>query len=955
MGYLLKEALKTLCGVNQWSYAVFWKIGCQNPKLLIWEECYYEPASCSGLSVNQNQETAFHDYDASWVSAETRRLQSYAQAGDRVHLLVNKMMMDNHVNIVGEGLVGRVAFTGNHHWILSENYHKEAHPPEVLKEVNLQFSAGMQTVAVVPVLPHGVVQFGSYLKIMENMAFLNDVTSLVLQLGYVSGVLVPENYAAKEHAAKIGVPMCIGNSAPGALSPESDVINAPCSFNSFNYVGNSGQTSMVNNQTSFAFDRETQNQLQANGAAFQLSNSSSCLFRPQHYHQEAKIARAAQLDFSSSNQLVNGVAKAEVIPSNSEIWMNRHASPYVRRSALDLPSSSSSTLNSAVIRCSEPKILSGTGTQGHSSPNVSSSILMPALRMDSGLIYCSRDGSVSCASGEVCGNGMGSNMEPISDVVSDAKLAGSGKISSEHPASAELKNVNFPKTEASDFDSVEHFSTNSLLGFGSGSKPCLMDNKFAHSELNACKGEREQNTIQAHNTTLPQHSEHLNISELVSGFAEDDRKQKFGGQIHSVNNTKYDDSYIQPESGDDLFDVLGADFKSKLFSSCWNSCLTNESDSNMHNWDKNDLPSKKSLASPDIYSTSQANSDSGIFSSTGTDHLLEAVVLSKAHPSAKQTMDDSVSCRTTLTNTSSSSAPNTSLAYGRFGLSEQMKGELFGLPKYLPKAGAMSSCSLGTGSSKEESGTYSQGSSIYGSQISSWIEKDQKAKQSNSVSTGYSKKPDETSKPNRKRLKPGENPRPRPKDRQMIQDRVKELREIVPNGAKCSIDALLERTIKHMLFLQSVTKHADKLKQTGESKIISKDGGLLLKDNFEGGATWAYEVGSQSMVCPIIVEDLNQPRQMLVEMLCEERGLFLEIADIIRGLGLTILKGVMETRNDKIWARFAVEANRDVTRMEIFISLVRLLEQSAKTSTAQPNGISSENMMTQQFSSHSLQ
>lgn len=45
----------------------------------------------------------------------------------------------------------------------------------------------------------------------------------------------------------------------------------------------------------------------------------------------------------------------------------------------------------------------------------------------------------------------------------------------------------------------------------------------------------------------------------------------------------------------------------------------------------------------------------------------------------------------------------------------------------------------------------------------------------------------------------------------------------------------------------------------------------------------------------------------LQQMLCEERGLFLEIADIIRGLGLTILKGVMETREDKIWARFAVE------------------------------------------------
>lgn len=42
-------------------------------------------------------------------------------------------------------------------------------------------------------------------------------------------------------------------------------------------------------------------------------------------------------------------------------------------------------------------------------------------------------------------------------------------------------------------------------------------------------------------------------------------------------------------------------------------------------------------------------------------------------------------------------------------------------------------------------------------------------------------------------------------------------------------------------------------------------------------------------------------------MLCEEQGFFLEIADLIRGMGLTILKGVMEARNDKIWARFAVE------------------------------------------------
>lgn len=44
-----------------------------------------------------------------------------------------------------------------------------------------------------------------------------------------------------------------------------------------------------------------------------------------------------------------------------------------------------------------------------------------------------------------------------------------------------------------------------------------------------------------------------------------------------------------------------------------------------------------------------------------------------------------------------------------------------------------------------------------------------------------------------------------------------------------------------------------------------------------------------------------------LQMLCDERGSFLEIADGIKGLGLTILKGVMESRNNKLWAHFTVE------------------------------------------------
>ncbi|XP_010258473.2 PREDICTED: transcription factor LHW-like [Nelumbo nucifera] len=113
-------------------------------------------------------------------------------------------------------------------------------------------------------------------------------------------------------------------------------------------------------------------------------------------------------------------------------------------------------------------------------------------------------------------------------------------------------------------------------------------------------------------------------------------------------------------------------------------------------------------------------SESGIFSESGADHLLDAVV-SKVHSSAKQNSDDNASCRTTLTKISSSAVPTESFTYSWVDQSDQRKVEMFGVPP-------------------------------------------------------------------------------------------------PPSKSECSIDALLERTIKHMLFLQSVTKHADKLKQTGKSK-----------------------------------------------------------------------------------------------------------------------------------------
>lgn len=44
-----------------------------------------------------------------------------------------------------------------------------------------------------------------------------------------------------------------------------------------------------------------------------------------------------------------------------------------------------------------------------------------------------------------------------------------------------------------------------------------------------------------------------------------------------------------------------------------------------------------------------------------------------------------------------------------------------------------------------------------------------------------------------------------------------------------------------------------------------------------------------------------------LQMLCEEHGLFFEIAQVIKELGLTILKGDMETCSSDLWAHFLVE------------------------------------------------
>ncbi|KAI3667064.1 hypothetical protein L6452_42107 [Arctium lappa] len=192
---------------------------------------------------------------------------------------------------------------------------------------------------------------------------------------------------------------------------------------------------------------------------------------------------------------------------------------------------------------------------------------------------------------------------------------------------------------------------------------------------------------------------------------------------------------------------------------------------------------------------------------------------------------------------------------------------------------------------------------------------------------GKGSKPSVASK---RRGKPGAKQKPRPRDRQMIQDRLKDLRELVPDGAKCSIDGLLDRTVKHMLFLKSVGDRAVKLRQCVQPAVVGtgpKNKRIPEENGSQNGASWAFELGGDLKTCPIIVEDLQYPGHMIIEMICDESSRFFEIAEVIHGLDLTILNGVMERRCGNTWASYIIEAPRGFHRLDIFWPLMKLLQQ----------------------------
>ncbi|KDO48148.1 hypothetical protein CISIN_1g005301mg [Citrus sinensis] len=288
----------------------------------------------------------------------------------------------------------------------------------------------------------------------------------------------------------------------------------------------------------------------------------------------------------------------------------------------------------------------------------------------------------------------------------------------------------------------------------------------------------------------------------------------------------------------------------------------------------------------------------------------------------------------------------TSVRRGTYGSSDLYSGvnsSLISLEKFvtlsLPQSHSEDSASAGVDSipqskviSTSLSGNkneFTPTSSSFKNEMGTFIDTEQFGKEHNSLQPRKGMK---LSNANKRRTKPGDNQKPRPRDRQLIQDRIKELRELVPNGVKCSIDCLLGRTIEHMLYLRSVTDQAEKLNQWVHREVAARKDlrSSETNDGKQNGTTWAFEVGNELLACPIVVEDLSYPGHMLIEMLCNEQSLFLEIAQVIRSLELTILKGVMENRCNNTWAHFIVETSKGFHRTEIFWPLMHLLQRKRK-------------------------
>lgn len=102
-------------------------------------------------------------------------------AAHTIGSLVNNVMA-SHAHVVGQGIIGRSVFSGNHQWIVHSTTNGHGLSSKVVAEVNNQFRVGIQTTAIILVLLRGVLQLGSTGLVMGNTKFVMFAKKLCSQL-----------------------------------------------------------------------------------------------------------------------------------------------------------------------------------------------------------------------------------------------------------------------------------------------------------------------------------------------------------------------------------------------------------------------------------------------------------------------------------------------------------------------------------------------------------------------------------------------------------------------------------------------------------------------------------------------------------------------------------------------------------------------------------------------------
>ncbi|KAG0457176.1 hypothetical protein HPP92_022009 [Vanilla planifolia] len=871
---MVGEGLGGLCRGGGWTYGAIWRIDRRDPRLLVLEETYQE-----------------------------------VQNGIVFEKLINQ------VHVIGQGTVGEVAVSGKHRWVVFDTYTVELSEistifkPDIFKgsiELQGQILAGIKTVAVISLPPLGVILFGSTQKICESSNFIGCAQNLLRQLGNKNHGYDHDIIACKQRQIN---PLSSECSALASGRPSLD-----------SHFLNRSQTSGLKYCTSLKPLAHTSSGL-TNGLGntchgkASFSSNSSC----QVIDQQAALTGVWNL-FSPNNGRPHSNFNFPNLFTNyhkSSTWP-KEINPFYYLEHQLFPDMFTQGVSSVIEETS------------HSSVSKKDDFCF--LWNNSALSKSRGGGSQAVMeTGSLPSNFSEPNLQGADRAVKSLQnqhspsISACGLATKTFPSQAFPFNAELPQNFLTSQGLNPENSTMAL----SNSKPTnQIHDQTMNAQIQSCELSDQLSNGPASSASYnPRDVSVASSAARNVGFPtmlpEAPVVCLGSSQSKGSNwNEKTSDAPSHLVSDNDLFDGMELDL----------SPIVLQQD----HWDDIVLPFasqscrdfSNSVADSISEFETSACGDKDLFSHSSFEELLDAVVAGNANRSStcnsvrtSTNSDASADSRNPLpTITKPTSAQVNNLM--DVGLSSMTQTPTTSLPEPV----------------LENALQESRDDSQQKSRVRTWIDDCCSANAECSVINQH-RQPEESAKV-RKRARPGESTRPRPKDRQQIQDRIKELREIVPNGAKCSIDALLDRTIKHMLFLQSVTKYADKLNQAEEPKMIGDDSGVVLKDNTKGvagGATWAYEVEGQTMVCPIIVEDVHPTGQMLVEMLCEERGFFLEIADVVRGFGLTILKGVMEIRERKVWARFIVEASKDVTRMDIFLSLVQLLQQtSGSRKTEQP-------------------